>query len=75
MKIIKEDIAHFVGGLLVILISNVFPIAAVLLTSLFVIYEMDESWSINDEAFRDIKIYLLGGFLGAIFLLAKTVIT
>jgi len=65
------DVGHFVGGLLVAFLTVQFPVLAVLLTVLFIIYEMDESWTINDEAFRDIKIYLLGAFGGGIALLCQ----
>ena len=69
VKYIPTDIAHFIGGLLAaILTVNHLGLTA-FLTSLFLIYEFDESWHINDEAFRDIKIYLIGGFVGAIAIL------
>ena len=65
MKPSLTDIGHFVGGLLVAFLTVHFAVLACLLTFLFCLYEMDESWHINDEAFKDIKIFLLGGFLYA----------
>ena len=69
--ICATDVGHFLGGLLVAFLSIQFPVLAVLLTAVFVVYEMDESWHINDEAFNDIKIYLLGAFGGGIVLLCQ----
>jgi len=32
----------------------------------FILYELDEDWPISDQAFRDIREYLIGLFTGAI---------
>ncbi len=62
----KEQFGHYGGGVLVAYFSFVAPVLAVLITTLFALYEMDEQWRITDEAFKDIREFLIGLFVGAL---------
>ena len=66
MKI--TSLAHYIGGLLAALTGKFYPVLAVIATVLFIIYELDEDWHLNDKAFRDIREYLIGFFVGLILL-------
>lgn len=67
------DTGHFIGGILTVLASVPFPVPSAFLVILFLVYQLDESWHINDQAFFDIKTFMLGGFVGTIYLLASSV--
>ena len=60
------DVGHFLGGVLVAYLTYANPLIAVLITALFCLYELDETWHIQDESFVDIRNFLLGVILGAI---------
>ena len=63
------SLAHYLGGSIAAALTLVVPTLAVLLTALFVIYEMDEKWTISDESFVDLKEYLVGMFFISLFVL------
>ncbi|MBI2126089.1 MAG: hypothetical protein HYU02_02075 [Thaumarchaeota archaeon] len=69
MKIKITSLAHYLGGSIAAALTLVVPTLAVLLTALFVIYEMDEKWTISDESFVDLKEYLVGMFFISPFVL------
>jgi len=57
------DLAHILYGILTVFAPiHIAPIMA----ALFVIYELDEEWHLNDEAYRDISEYMLGIAIGVI---------
>ena len=60
------SLAHYYGGFLSGLCCLFNPVLSVLATGVFLIYELDEDWHISDEAFRDIREYLLGLFAAMI---------
>lgn len=60
------DIGHFLGGVLVAVLAYINPLTAIIITAMFCLYELDESWHIQDESFVDIRNFLLGVILGAI---------
>lgn len=60
------SLAHVFGGLLTALVSIHNPVLAVLMALTFIIYELDEDWHISDEAFKDIKEFIYGLFIGAL---------
>ena len=66
---IKCSVAHFVGGLLVAIISPLIPVLSVISFLGFIIYELDEDWHISDQAYKDIKMFLFGMFTGMIAIL------
>ena len=63
-----ECVIHFGGGFIVGILSPYYPVLSILLTTLFIFYELDEQWHLKDESFKDIKEYLLGGFTAAILM-------
>jgi len=65
------SLAHLLGGLLAGLASMFNPALSVLATVVFLIYELDEDWHISDEAFRDIKEYLIGLFISLIIVVVE----
>jgi len=67
MKI--TSLAHYIGGLIAALVGCYYPALSALATLLFIVYEVDEDWHLNDKAFRDIREYLIGFFAGIILLL------
>ena len=64
---------HYLGGFLACLLGKDVPVISILLTLLFIIYELDEDWWLNDKAFRDIREYLIGMFIGGMLLLLKVI--
>ena len=66
MALKLTSLAHYLGGFLSGLCCLFNPVLSVLATVVFIIYELDEDWHISDEAFRDIKEYLLGLFTAMI---------
>lgn len=65
---IWTTMAHGFGGFLGALIpfiSNVW-VFGIVLTILFLVYEVDEDWHISDEAFIDIREYIVGFIVGGI---------
>ena len=68
------SIGHFVGGFIAALVGYYLnPGLAAIATALFIIYELDEDWHISDEAFRDIREYIIGFFAACIALLMARV--
>lgn len=64
------DIGHFLGGLITSFTAFLNPVLAAILFICFVIYELDEDWRIRDGAWKDIRVYAIGLFLGAALCLA-----
>ena len=64
------SIAHYVGGFLAALIVLSQPILTILLTALFLVYELNEDWYLTDEAFKDIREYMVGSFVAALVIFA-----
>jgi len=57
------DIGHILYGVLTVFAPiHIAPIMAVL----FVIYELDEEWHIEDQSYRDIMFYMIGIAIGVI---------
>lgn len=68
MKIHYTDIAHIIGGFLVVLISEFNITAAILITIVFLLYQFDEDKWIEDQAWKDIKEFMIGMFIAVGFL-------
>ena len=60
------DIAHIVAGLIASLATFINPVAGVLATALFIIYELDEEWHLKDESYKDILEFAVGYYVGII---------
>ncbi len=54
------SVAHFVGGVITGMVSRANPILAVLMFTVLIIYELDEDWHLNDNAYKDIFEYMVG---------------
>ncbi|RLE86796.1 MAG: hypothetical protein DRJ67_06325 [Thermoprotei archaeon] len=67
---IVTQIAHFIGGCITAIASVGHPLLSILLFLSFIIYEVNEDWSLSDGAYKDILVYTLGLYIAAIFLLA-----
>lgn len=65
------DIAHVLGGILAALLTPQYPVLSTLIVVVFLLYQFDESWHINDEAFADIKEFLYGLVIGASYFILK----
>ena len=64
------DIAHVVLGVIVAYIAVLLsPALAWLITTVFIIYELDEDWHLSDKAFQDIREFLIGLSVAATILL------
>lgn len=61
MKI--TSLAHYLGGFLTGLASLFNPVASLLLTALFIIYETYEGWELRDDSYVDIREFLIGLFV------------
>ena len=64
-------IGHAVFGFTSTLAAMINPVFLVTSAALFVIYELDEEWSLSDEAFEEIREYLYGVSAALLLLLAR----
>ena len=69
MKVGLTDVTHVLAGVLTSIASFLNPTLAILTFVGFIIYELDESWHLSDQAFQDILEYLIGLYGGFISLL------
>jgi hypothetical protein len=58
------DIAHAVAGLLASLATFMSPAVGVVAVALFIIYELDEEWHLEDESYQDIAEFAIGYYAG-----------
>ena len=65
---VNRVLLHIPLGLLVCLLCYVHWALALIFATGFYIYEMNEDWHISDCAYKDIKGFLWGAFLGGIAL-------
>jgi len=68
------SLSHFMAGLLSGLAAAVNPVLTIVGFAVFLIYELDEEWNLNDTAYEEIREYGAGFFLGVAILLAATVL-
>jgi len=64
------NVAHIIAGLIASLATFINPVAGVLATVLFVIYELDEEWHLEDESYKDIAEFAAGYYIGILLKLA-----
>ena len=60
------DIIHFIGGVITALAAIKAPVLGFIMAIVFLVYELNEDWHIRDEAFKDIRAYLVGLFITAL---------
>jgi len=64
--------AHFLFGLVAVLVITIHPILTVIAVVLFIIYELNEDLHLKDGAYEDIKEFIYGFILGCMLLLKGT---
>jgi len=68
---ILTDIAHVAYGILTVFAATYLHAAvAAIMFATFIIYQLDESWHIEDESYDDIREYGIGLGIGAALALA-----
>ena len=65
------QIGHAVFGFISTLAAMINPVFLIVSAALFVIYELDEEWSLSDEAYEEVREYLYGVSAALILLLAR----
>jgi len=66
-------IAHIFFGFISTLASLINPALTVTSAALFVIYELDEEFRLNDEAYQEIREYLYGASAALTLLILKAI--
>ncbi|MEM4473944.1 MAG: hypothetical protein QXY75_03055 [Candidatus Bathyarchaeia archaeon] len=64
-------LAHVVFGIISALSIIIHPIWPILTSLLFIIYELDEEWHLNDEAYDELKEYMMGVAIGITIMLMR----
>lgn len=62
---VLKDAGHITSGFMTALVAAVEPVLAVIMALVFIIYQLDEDWHIEDESFRDIAEFGAGLYVGA----------
>jgi hypothetical protein len=68
MKVVTH-LAHVVFGLLTALVSTISPILSIINTIIFIVYELNEEWHLDDEAYQEILEFSVGLAIGEIILI------
>lgn len=63
--------AHYFAGIVTVVVALSWPVISVLLFVGFIIYELNEDWYLEDEAFHDIREYLVGLVGTSVFLVLR----
>jgi hypothetical protein len=66
---ILDRVAHVVYGLLSALAVRVNPILTIVMAAVFIIYELDEEWRLNDVAYDELMEFMLGFSIGVAVML------
>ena len=67
-------LAHVAFGMITSLISIISPVLSAINSIVFIIYELDEEWHLEDESYRDILEFAIGLALGEVILLIHSLI-
>jgi len=62
-------LAHIVFGMITSLISLISPTLSLINSIVFIIYELNEEWHLEDESYKDILEFAIGLTLGEVILL------
>jgi hypothetical protein len=62
-------LAHIVFGILTALVAVVSPVLSVLNTIVFIIYELNEEWHLEDASYKDILEFAIGLSIGEVIIL------
>jgi len=62
-------LAHYIFGFFTAVVSRTSIVFSILNSVLFVVYELDEDWKLNDQAFKDLKEFLVGLAIGELLCL------
>ena len=73
-KQLLYDLAHIVSGFITGLLFQVNPLLAAFLLAVFLIYQFDEDWHIEDQAWRDIREYAVGFYAAGALVLASHIL-
>jgi len=65
------DLSHVIAGYLCGILSMHAPLFSILGSLIFILYELDEDYYLNDQAYKDIREFLVGYFLAGLILLLK----
>jgi len=72
LRDILFSLAHVVFGFLASVSILISPVLTVVNFLIFLVYEMDQQWTIRDEAYEELREYGLGFGLGVVFLFILT---
>jgi len=67
------DLAHIIAGLLASLATFMNPAVGVVAVALFIIYQLDEEWHLEDESYRDIAEFAAGYYTGILLKLVGVI--
>jgi hypothetical protein len=68
MKVVTH-LAHVVFGLLTAIVSTISPVLSIINTILFIVYELNEEWYLEDEAYQEILEFSVGLAVGEMILI------
>ena len=68
------QLGHYLGGLLTVLTAVVYPIVSVLFVTLFLLYEMGQTWQKDDWFDEETREFLVGMGIGMTGVLVLTVL-
>jgi hypothetical protein len=60
---------HFTAGVLTAFASIISPVLAAIMAVIFIVYELDEDWKLNDNAYKDILQYACGLYFAAVIIM------
>jgi hypothetical protein len=69
MKNILFSLAHITFGFLASVSVLISPVLTVVNFLIFLVYEMDQEWTISDEAYQELREYGFGFGLGVVVML------
>ena len=73
LKVKVTECGHFIGGIVVGLISNINPTASIIITLMFVIYELDKHIHSKPGSWYEIRSYVVGVYIDVIIWLLSVI--
>jgi hypothetical protein len=68
LRDILLSLAHIIFGFLASVSILIHPVLTIINFLIFLVYEMDQQWTISDHAYQELREYGLGFGLGVVFL-------